>query len=219
MTHRVRVKVCGCTTPDAIAAAVEAGADAVGFVFARSPRQVTLAQAAKLTTHVPPMVARVAVFKHPDTELIREVANTMMIDWMQSDAQDEATFRAAAIAVPLIPVYRDDGRTKDLAHALAAEVQEPRPSRTVLVEGPISGSGEAIDWSRLSMLAHEAGAGTLRLILAGGLNPDNVARAITTVKPYAVDVSSGVESSPGVKDPSRIRAFVAAVRSAERALS
>jgi phosphoribosylanthranilate isomerase len=194
----VFVKICGMNSAEAIAAAVTAGADALGFVFAPSPRQVTPENAKALCSGLPPTVVRVAVLRHPPAELWRHVLKVFAPNWLQTDAAD-----FAAIDLPgdcaALPVYRD-GRAPSAA-ALPEQL---------LFEGAVSGSGRTADWDEASKLARDA-----RLILAGGLNPDNVAAAIRHVRPWGVDVSSGVEQRRGEKDPAKIKAFVARVRALE----
>ena len=196
MTPGLWVKICGLRTERAIAAAAAAGAQAVGFVFCdASPRNVSVEQAAALQRLVPAGVERVAVFLHPAQALLDAVITALHPDWVQIDVAD-----LAALSLPghqrLLPVLRGGA-----AH-------QPLPAR-FLFEGAHSGSGEKADWSAASRLAGEA-----ELVLAGGLDATNVADAIAQVRPFGVDVSSGVEASPGVKDPMRIRDFVAAARAA-----
>jgi phosphoribosylanthranilate isomerase len=200
----VRVKICGVTTHDAVAAAVAAGADAIGFVFADSPRRVSPGAAAALARGLPPDVVRVAVFHHPTTALVEEVLAQFSPDWFQAEAEDASIFTAWP-RIRFLPVFHDG---PDLAERIAAHSDfGPGHRRHVLVEGAASGRGMRADWERVGALA--AGA---RLVLSGGLDPDNVGEAIRRVRPWGVDVSSGVESARGVKDPLRIAAFVAAAR-------
>ncbi len=193
------MKICGLSTPRAVAAAVDAGADAVGFVFAESPRRVTPKRARQLCEGLSPVVIRVAVMRHPAPAEWQSVADGFAPDWLQTDAGD-----FAGLDVPerfgRLPVYRD-------SEALAPAGDEP-----VLFEAAVSGEGALADWQRAATLASGR-----RLVLAGGLTPENVAEAIGTVRPWGVDVSSGVESKRGVKDLGRIAAFVQAVREAELA--
>jgi phosphoribosylanthranilate isomerase len=200
---RVFVKICGLTTPASVRAAIESGADAVGFVFAASPRRLTPTAAADLAAQVPAGILRVAVMRHPLTSEWDEVAAILRPDWLQTDAGDFASLRLPPGTEPL-PVYRDIAALD--SDALAREDR-------ALFEAAHSGSGESPDWDRARSLAART-----RLVLAGGLHPDNVAAAIERVRPWGVDVSSGVEVSRGVKDPAKIKAFVAAVRQAERNL-
>ncbi len=190
------IKICGMTSESAVVAAVECGVDAVGFVFAPSPRQLTPQRAAALSGQAPPDLLRVAVTQHPDQQLIDEICRWLEPDWLQTDLEDLAALEVPA-SVRLVPVLRAD-RT----------VAAPLPPR-VLFEGPESGRGATSDWKSAAALA-----GQTELILAGGLHAGNVAQAIGRVRPFGVDVSSGVESAPGVKDARRMAEFVTAVRNA-----
>lgn len=194
------IKICGMTSESAVVAAVECGVDAIGFVFAPSPRQLTPRSAAALGRQTPPDLLRVAVTQHPDQRLVDEICRWLQPDWLQTDAED-----LAALEVPedvrVLPVLRA-GRPAPAS----------LPAR-VLFEGPVSGRGTPGDWAGAADLARRT-----EVILAGGLNADNVAHAIARVRPFGVDVSSGVESARGVKDARRMAEFVTAVRVAERAL-
>jgi phosphoribosylanthranilate isomerase len=195
------VKICGLKTERAVAAAVAAGADAVGFVFAESPRRVTPARAMDLCRDLPPIIMKVAVMRHPAPGDWEAVWSGFDPDWLQTDAVD---LPALALPEPVtaLPVYRDHPAL-DEAAAAGADL--------LLFEAAVSGQGLRADWDRAARLASRT-----RVILAGGLTPENVGEAIRRVRPFGVDVSSGVESRPGVKDPARIEDFVAAVREAER---
>lgn len=192
------VKICGLSRPADVAAAVAAGADAVGFVFAPSPRQVSPAEAAALCAGLPPHLRRVAVMLGPAAAEWAAVRAGFGPDWLQTEVGDFAGLALGATA--RLPVYRD---TAALDEAAAARED------LLLFEAAASGQGHRADWDRAARLASST-----RLILAGGLNPDNVAEAVRRVRPFGVDVSSGVESRRGVKDPARIAAFVAAARAA-----
>ena len=192
------VKICGLTSPEAVAAAVEAGADAIGFVFAESPRQVTPEQARALCGDVPPHVTRVAVMRHPHKEHWERVLEVFEPNWLQSDAEDFRWIKLPAQCMAL-PVYRDSNAPAD----------SDLPDR-LLFEGTHSGSGRVADWDEARGLARVA-----EVILAGGLTADNVGDAVTFVRPWGVDVSSGVERARGEKDPGMIREFVARVRAIE----
>lgn len=192
----VFVKICGLTTPEGVAAAVKAGANAAGFVFSPSPRQVTPAQARKLAAALPAAMRRVAVFRHPPPGWISQVMDEFPADWVQSDAADLPGVDLGGAEA--LPVFRSGAPLPPLL-----------PDR-VLFEGPDSGAGRVADWPAAAALAERT-----RVILAGGLNPANLAAALAAVRPWGVDVSSGVESSPGIKDPALIAAFVAAARRVE----
>ena len=191
------IKICGLSTARDVDAAVAAGADALGFVFSPSVRRVEPSLAADLCRAIPAGVLRVAVMHHPTAAEWAEVARVLAPDVLQADAEDFAALGSTAAG--RLPVYRD---VPDLDEdALARE-------DLVLFEAGRSGQGLRADWERAARLARAT-----RLILAGGLTPDNVAEAIGRVRPYGVDVSSGIESARGIKDPARIAAFVAAARS------
>lgn len=189
------IKICGMNSAAAVNAAVSAGVDAVGFVFAPSKRQVTAQQAMELARGVPSHIVRVAVMLHPSQNAVDEVLRVFEPDALQTDWQDFATLQLPA-QLTRLPVLR-------AGHA----APDAWPVR-FLFEGPSSGTGEVTDWSRAAALARHG-----QLILAGGLNATNVAAAIRAVRPFGVDTSSGVESAPGVKDPHKIVEFVDAVRS------
>jgi phosphoribosylanthranilate isomerase len=191
------VKVCGLTTPDGVAAAVDAGVNAVGFVFAESKRKVTAQQAAELAREVPGNILRVAVMLHPSQAQLDEVWSQFRPDVLQTDVDDLATLRVPE-GLQVTPVLRSG---RELPSALPARL---------LFEGPVSGTGETTDWTAAAKLATRT-----QLILAGGLKPENVAHAIATARPFGVDVSSGVEARPGVKDPAKIYEFVRIARAAD----
>lgn len=197
MSGSIWVKVCGLTTSEAVAAAVDAGVNAVGFVFAESKRKVTARQAAELARAVPREILRVAVMLHPSQAELDEVWSQFRPDVLQTDAEDLATLRVPE-ELRVTPVFRA-GR----------ELPATLPSR-LLFEGPVSGTGETTDWSAAASLAART-----QLILAGGLQPANVAEAIAIARPFGVDVSSGVEARPGVKDPQKIYDFVRNARAAD----
>jgi phosphoribosylanthranilate isomerase len=189
------VKICGMNSPEAVEAAVAAGANALGFVFAESPRQVTPEQAKALCVGVPPEVARVAVMRHPHKEHWQRVIEVFEPTWLQTDAEDFRWITLPNGCSPL-PVYRDANAPAD----------SDLPDR-LLYEGTQSGSGRVADWDEARGLARVA-----EVILAGGLTADNVADAIGFVRPWGVDVSSGVERERGVKDGALIKDFIARVR-------
>jgi len=201
------VKICGITSAEALNAAVAAGADAVGFVFAQSPRRIDPERAAELCASLPKGMRRIGVMRHPDTVTVSEVLRTFAPDWLQTDAEDFATIELPPGCLPL-PVYRN-GRLP-AAFAAADGAADAIPAR-LLFEGAASGTGATADWDEARALA-----GRTELVLAGGLNPDNVAAAIRHVRPWGVDVSSGVEKHRGVKDPALIETFVARVRALEK---
>jgi phosphoribosylanthranilate isomerase len=194
------IKICGMTGADAIAAAVQAEVAAIGFVFAPSSRQVTPRRAAELAARAPRGILKVAVTRHPPQTLVDEICRLLEPDYLQTDVED---LRELTVPphVKLLPVVRG-----------GQGAPWPMPARIVF-EGPSSGSGELADWDRAGELALKT-----RLILAGGLSAQNVAAAMRAVKPFGVDVSSGVERAPGIKDPDKIIEFVRAVRAASSRL-
>ena len=237
----VFVKVCGLTTPDAVDAAVEAGVDAIGLVLSPSPRRVSARTAERLLDRIPGSVERIAVVSRPGPGELRAIA-ALSWDGVQLDAgvADDALLPPRAF---LLPSFRGDAngvrrignftrflapppnpapldsvsprwvRARDGKRSTAAPPHSLRGA--FLLDGPIGGGrGVAVERG-LARIAARLG----RLVLAGGLRPENVADAIRDVRPFGVDVSSGVESSPGVKSPERIRRFLAAVRSADACAS
>jgi phosphoribosylanthranilate isomerase len=199
------VKICGLTTRDAVEAAVAAGADAVGFVFAPSKRQVTPVLAAQLAQGVPRRIPRVAVMLHPTQSQLDEVWSAFRPDVLQTDVGDLQTLRVP-MGLMVMPVVRGGGGG-GVGVGLKPDLQPKH--RRILFEGPVSGVGSTSDWNGAAQLAR-----TTELVLAGGLNAINVADAIATVRPFGVDVSSGVEAAPGIKDPARIHEFVQRARAA-----
>jgi phosphoribosylanthranilate isomerase len=203
---RVRVKICGLRRLDDLRAVVDAGADAVGFVFLPdSPRHVETESAAHLVRAVPPFVERVGLFLDADAAWVRAVLQAVPLSLLQFHGREEAAFcrqfglpYVKAISAGLTSIREAEGLYADAAGIL---VDSHRPG------GP-GGTGRVVDWAKLR-------ARRLPLILAGGLTPDNVARAVREVRPWAVDVSSGVESAPGVKDVDAIRRFIEEAKSGE----
>ena len=190
------IKICGLTTAAAVAAALEAHVDAIGFVFARSVRELAPESAAALARPARGRVRCVAVTRHPTQAAVDEIVRVFAPDLLQSDAEDLAQLRLPA-ALETLAVVREGGA-----------LPLPLPGR-ILFEGPASGRGAVSDWSVAAALARRT-----QLVLAGGLNALNVGAAIAQVRPFGVDVSSGVEERPGVKSPAAIMSFVAAVRGA-----
>lgn len=197
---RLMVKICGLRTAEDVATAVAAGADAVGFVFAESVRQIEPAEAAKAAGQLPAGVRRVAVMRHPADDEWQRVLEHFRPDVLQTDVEDFAALDVPG-SIERWPVYREGGPAT------------PSAGATYLYEGAVSGSGRTVDWSRA-----EAAARGGNMILAGGLDPDNVGTAIRAVRPWGVDVSSGVESAPGEKSAALIHAFLKAARAAEKDL-
>ena len=200
------VKVCGLSTAEQVEAAVAAGADAVGFVFADSVRRVAPQHAARIARNVPEAVKTVAVMLHPSNEEWQAVLRSFSPDILQTDAADFAALEVPD-SIERWPVYREGNRVTDTFRV------DLKVSVTFLYEGAKSGQGETVDWTRAAELAKRG-----NMILAGGLSAANLAEAVATVRPFGVDVSSAVESAPGVKDAVLIQEFVSAARAAENKL-
>lgn len=207
------MKICGVRDEAGAMAAVEAGADAVGFVFERaSPRHIEPAAAWRLCGRLPPFVMTVGVTRNASLERFTRIEQLCPTEFSQLHGdEDEATVAACGPRVFKAIAFDENTIAQQLRRwARVAEVD------AILVDAATPGSGAAFAWEKLAEVREEAAAKPL--ILAGGLTPDNVEEAIRIVQPYAVDVSTGVESAPGVKDPARMCAFCEAVREADRAL-
>jgi len=207
---RTRVKICGITSQRDAAAACSAGADAIGLVFySRSPRHVSIELASAIALAVPPFVSRVALFKDASTEEVEAVLACVEIDLLQFHGSEDPAY-CRSFGRPYIKALGLKG-VADIAAAIADGERDYTEARALLLDGhapgEAGGSGESLDWSSLARTDKP-------LILAGGLDPDNVRRAIELARPYAVDVSSGVEASPGIKDAAKINAFLREVAAA-----
>lgn len=203
----VRTKICGITRIEDALAAVEAGADAIGFVFyAKSPRAVDVRQARAIIEQLPPFVTTVGLFVNASRCELNEILEVVPLDLLQFHG-DETPADCKGYHRPWIKALRvrpgDD---------LEAACQQYSGARGILLDtyvaGVPGGTGEAFDWSLVPARLSKP------IILAGGLSADNVGQAIAQVNPYAVDVSGGVEQAKGIKDASKIEAFMRAVRAA-----
>ena len=207
---RTRIKICGLTRESDVDAAVEAGADAIGFVlYPPSPRYVTPQRAAELAQRIPPFVDVVALFVNEAPEVVRATCDVLPISLLQFHGDEDAAYcrqfsrpwlRAARVRPGLDLV--EFARSYPEARGLLLDA---------FVEG-YGGGGHVFDWTLIppGLPGH--------LVLSGGLNADNVGDAVRRVRPVAVDVSSGVEMSKGIKDHAKIAAFVAAVRKADESI-
>jgi phosphoribosylanthranilate isomerase len=198
----VFVKICGTTSEEDALLAVAMGADAVGFVFAPSPRQIKVATAGDIVKRLPREVLTVGVFRDEAPARVVEIVNGIGLRAAQLHGHE--TPEQAQWVRQRVPLVIQAFPAGDPAVARAREYGVD----AVLLDAPRPGSGQVFDWSMA-----EAPDG-VRVILAGGLNPDNVAEAIAQVHPWGVDVVTGVEAAPGRKDPVKVRAFVAAARAA-----
>jgi phosphoribosylanthranilate isomerase len=188
------IKLCGMTTAEAVSAALACEVDAIGFVFAPSVRNVNTRRASELAAPARRKLACVAVTRHPSREALAEILRDFRPDILQTDIEDIDALQLPR-TLSVLPVIRPG---LDIACAI--------PGR-VLFEGPASGSGQTTDWQLAAQMARRS-----QLILAGGLTPGNVADALRAVRPFGVDVSSGIEGEPGIKSTAKIEQFVAAAR-------
>lgn len=203
----VRVKICGITRAQDLHAACEAGADALGFVFyAKSPRRVSVAEAATLVRELPPFVQSVGLFVDADPAFVEAVLETVPLDLLQFHG-DETPADCARYGRPWIKAVRVNQDT-DLLKC-AADFDAARGLLLdAFVPGVPGGTGERFDWGLIPANLPKP------VILSGGLTPDNVAEAVRAVRPWAVDVSSGVEVSKGIKDAHKIARFIANAKEA-----
>ena len=207
----VRSKICGITRMEDALAAVEAGADAIGFVFyAKSPRAVTVQQARAIIASLPPFVTTVGLFVNASACELNETLDAVPLDLLQFHG-DETPDECAGYHRPYIKALRVKAGD-DIAASCAAYAGASGILLDAYVEGIPGGTGEAFDWSLIPQGLSKP------IILAGGLCAENVAQAIAQVRPYAVDVSGGVEQGKGIKDSAKIRAFMQAVRSSSGAM-
>jgi phosphoribosylanthranilate isomerase len=214
--HRTRIKLCGLSTRESVAHAIELGADAIGLVFyPPSPRSVSVAQAVELTREIPPFVSVVGLFVNATPQWIGEVASNVSLTLLQfhgdeTPAQCESL--ASVAGLPWLRALRvaSDTRETDLIESADSYSSASGLLFDTHVEG-YGGGGKVFDWSLIP-----AGLAR-RAVLSGGLNAQNVSEAIRQVRPFAVDVSSGIEvpGAKGVKDHARMAAFVGAVRAAD----
>jgi phosphoribosylanthranilate isomerase len=208
MRQPVKVKVCGITNAEDASAAVEAGADALGFIFyEKSPRYVVPAVASRIIAELPPLVLPVGVFVNEGMATVRSIMDTCGLAMAQLHGDESASY-CRELSRPSLKALR----LKDRGSLLAlAEYQGRGGVRGFVLDSfsemAYGGTGEVADWTLAAEVAKSS-----PILLAGGLTPDNVAEAVRTVRPYGVDVSSGVESAPGKKERAKLRAFVEAVR-------
>lgn len=198
---RTRVKICGITRIEDAKAAIEAGADAIGLVFYEpSPRSVTIEQAAEIARSVPAFVTVTALFVNPDERYVQDVLEKVRIDLIQFHGDEDNAF-CCQFNRPFIKAQR----VRQASDVVASCMRFP-DALAILLDaykpGVPGGTGETFDWSLVPEELEKP------IILAGGLGPDNVADAISRIAPYALDVSGGVEAQKGIKDASKIQAFL-----------
>ncbi len=214
--HRTRIKLCGLSKPEDVAHAIELGADAIGLVFyPPSPRSVSIAQAVELVHDVPPFVSVVGLFVNATPDWIREVVSNVSLTLLQfhgDETPDQCETLAGVAGLPWLRALRvaADTQPADLVKSALNYSAASGFLFDTHVDG-YGGGGKVFDWSLIpAELARRA-------VLSGGLNAQNVSDAIHRVRPYAVDVSSGIEvpGAKGVKDHARMAAFVRALRAAD----
>jgi len=215
---RTRIKICGLTRDEDVAAAVASGADALGFVFyPPSPRYVSAAQAAALMSRVPPFVSTVALFVNAtpaEVAAVAQIAPFSQLQFHGDETPESCAHIATAVGRPFLRVFRV---RPDTSAADLLEYEDQYRSASPLYAGLLldtfvdayGGAGKAFDWS---LIPKELAP---RVVLSGGLSVQNATDAVVCVRPYAVDISSGVEAAKGIKDASKIAAFAAAVRAAD----
>jgi phosphoribosylanthranilate isomerase len=204
----VRVKICGITNIEDAVAAVDAGADALGFMFfAQSKRNIPFERAAEIIQKLPPFIAKAGVFVNASEEFIRRAVTDTGIDTLQLHGEEPPEFCAKLSPLKIVKAFRVHDRST------LAECHQYREHAWLLdsyVDGVHGGTGAVFDWD----VAVEATKLSRMVILAGGLKPETVADAMRKVRPFAVDVSSGVESSPGKKDHAKLRHFIQGAKAA-----
>ena len=203
----VQVKICGITNPADALAAFEAGADALGFMFYEpSPRHVSIRQVAEILRELPPFIIKVGVFVDASEDLVMRAIGDCGLSLLQFHGDEPPEFCTQFGLMSLKAVRIRDAASLDQL----AGFQTDAFLLDAYSKGGLGGTGEKFNWD----LAVEAQKFGKPIFLAGGLTPENVAEAVKKVRPFAVDVSSGVESAPGKKEAAKVRAFIAAVRSA-----
>jgi phosphoribosylanthranilate isomerase len=207
-----RVKICGITRPEDAIAVAEAGGDAIGLNFyAKSPRFVQDDLARQIIAALPPPVAKVGVFVNSPAAEIREKAERLKLDWVQLHGDEPPEF---VLELPGLRVIRAVRMSDRVTVVLPKKGQLVKRPSAVLIDAYDSaaygGTGKTIPWDAVPEASRRLAG--LPVILAGGLTPENVAEAIATARPHGVDTASGVESSPGIKDPEKLGAFIRAAR-------
>ena len=207
-----RIKICGITRVEDAQAAAHSGADALGLVFyGKSPRHVSVQQAVMLAAAVPPFVTVVGLFVNPSEDEVRNVLREVPLDVLQFHGEEEPEFCARFNRTYLKVVRVKNG--VDLVQCAARYKGAQALLLDAYIEGTHGGTGESFDWALIPRNL------PLPVVLSGGLHAGNVAQAISVVRPYAVDVSSGVEASKGIKDAAKIAAFIDEVKRIDVQLS
>ncbi|WP_228050649.1 phosphoribosylanthranilate isomerase [Pontibacterium sinense] len=208
IVNRTRIKICGITRQEDADAAVAAGADALGFVFYDpSPRNVNVDQAAEIIRNLPAFVTSTALFVNADVAFVQRVIDSTGLDLLQFHGDEDVAYceqfdRPYMKAIRMKPGVDIQAECERYASATAILLDAYRP-------GVPGGTGESFDWDRIPSELKKP------IVLAGGLEPDNIRRAVETVRPFAVDVSGGVEASKGIKDKAKIEKFTLEVTRAK----
>ena len=205
----IRVKICGITRVADAEKAVELGADALGFIFAKSPRQITPQKARDITRRISPFVKTVGVFVNERPAKIREIMDFCGLDLVQLHG-NESVSSCSELAPRVIKAFRVQGEKSLLQIA-----EYKNHVRAILLDayqkGLNGGTGKTFDW-RLAVKAKKTG---IPMVLSGGLDADNITEALERVNPFAIDISSGIEKRPGIKDHGRMRAFMRKIKDYE----
>jgi phosphoribosylanthranilate isomerase len=212
MTTRTRIKICGITREQDVSAVADNGADALGFVFyEKSSRHVGVQQAVQLARTVPPFLTVVGLFVNPTVDYVREVLAKVPLDVLQFHGEEEPDF-CRQFGKPYLKAIRVKPGV-DLVECAARYAGAQGLLLDTFVDGIQGGTGESFDWA---LIPHDL---PLPVVLSGGLHAGNVAAAIRQVRPYAVDVSSGVEAAKGIKDAAKIAVFINEVKNVDLQLS
>jgi phosphoribosylanthranilate isomerase len=218
------IKICGNTSLNDARLAAEAGADAVGFVFAPSPRRVTVAQVAAITPHLPATVEKIGVFVDASLDEIESTVRACFLTGVQlhfdaaPELPEKLRDRLGLQLRILRVIHYDSDSGMHVTTQISEHARNPHV-HAVLIDSrtaaAVGGTGVTFDWAEARGTVFDDRE-KFKLIVAGGLNPDNAAEAVATLLPWGVDVVSGVEAAPGRKDPDKVRAFIANARAASR---
>lgn len=218
------IKICGTTNLDDALAATEAGANALGFVFAPSPRRISPRDAARITAALPAKVEKLGVFVNQSVDLVLDTVEKAGLTGVQLHGEEDVRYarqlqqKNGQLRIIRAISLRDVGDGKGKGLAVATQEEAARIFSALLLDSGSGsrrgGTGSTFDWQEAAPMARLF-AKKFPLIIAGGLNAENVAKALRIFQPWGVDVVSGVEQSPGKKDPDKLRAFIAAVRAAD----
>jgi len=200
-----RIKICGLKTQESVETAINSGADMLGFVFAKgSPRYINPEEAKQLSQLIPDYIDTVAVMLHPKQSEVDNVLHHVKVDYLQTDASDFDSFDLKGYTHPL-KVYRDNANFNP-------NIMEDEPF--ALFEGPMSGAGNLVNQERAKIVCDSK-----KVLLAGGLNTENIENVLTHLRPFGVDVSSGVEMERGIKSEQKIIEFIRIVRAFDKEMN